>query len=261
MKKYLAILRTQVQNRLTYGGDLAAQSLTIVLFMWIFFQLWRTTFHSSGKTEINGLSLNDTLWYLMIAEMIVLSKPRIARRISDDVKDGSIAYLLNKPYNFLLYHLFVGLGDGITAMVFNLAFGGLTTWLLIGPPPTAKGWLPALVAVILAWLIDFCLSAMIGLMAFVAEETNAFEWIYQKVIFLLGGLLIPLDFFPIWLQKIAFSLPFASILYGPARLFVDPTPQRFFSLISTQVAWLFVSSMILVIFFQRGIRRLAINGG
>lgn len=259
--KYLAIFRTQLQNRMTYAGDLAAQSISIVLFLWIFFQLWRTTFHSSGATEINGLSLNDTLWYLMIAETIILSKPRISRRISEDVKDGSIAYLLNKPYNFLLYQLSVGLGDGITAMVFNLILGGLTVWLLAGPPPPVSGWFFTLIAIILSWLIDFCFNAMIGLAAFVAEEVNAFEWIYQKTVFLLGGLLIPLDFFPTWIQKIAFSLPFAYILYGPARFFVDPTIERFASLVSIQLVWLLLSGTALTFIFQRGIRRLAINGG
>jgi ABC-2 type transport system permease protein len=168
---------------------------------------------------------------------------------------------LNKPYNFILYQLSVGLGDGVTAMIFNIAFGGLTVWLLVGPPPSAGGWLLTLVAVILSWLIDFCFSAMIGLAAFIAEEVNAFEWIYQKTIFLFGGLLIPLDFFPAWLQKIAFSLPFASIIYGPARLFVDPTLERFLSLVLMQLAWLLVSALGLVVLFQRGVRRLVINGG
>lgn len=259
--KYLSIFRTQVQNRITYASELAAQSLTIVLFLFIFFQLWKTTFLSSGSTEINGLTLQDTLWYLMVTELIVLSKPRISRRISEDVKDGSIAYLLNKPYNFLLYQLSIGLGDGITAMAFNVVFGTITVWLLTGAPPPVNGWLFTLVAIILSWLIDFCLSAMIGLTAFVVEETNAFEWIYQKIVFLLGGLLIPLDFLPVWLQKIAFSLPFASIVYGPARLFVDATFERFLSLVIMQLGWLTVSTLLLYVLFQRGIRRLVINGG
>lgn len=66
-------------------------------------QLWRTTYRSAGTESIGGLTLRETLWYLMMAETIMLSKPRVSRTIAESVLDGSIAYLLNKPYNYLLY--------------------------------------------------------------------------------------------------------------------------------------------------------------
>ena len=47
--------------------------------MWIFFQLWRVTFDASGTEAINGLTLRDTLWYLLLAETIELSRSRVAR--------------------------------------------------------------------------------------------------------------------------------------------------------------------------------------
>lgn len=259
--KYVAIFRTQIQNRFAYAAEAAAQSLSIILFVWIFYQLWRATFNASGVTQINGLTLHDTLWYLMLAEVIVLSKPRIARRISEEVKDGSIAYLLNKPFNYLLYHLSIGLGDGLTAMVFNLLFGGVVAWLLVGPPPSPAGWPLVLIAVIFSWLLDFCINTLIGLSAFIVEEVNAFEWIYQKVLFLLGGLLIPLDFFPEWLQRIALATPFAYTIYGPARLFVDPSLERFTNLVIMQGTWLLALGALLIFSFGRGVRRLVINGG
>ena len=43
--------------------------------------------------------------------------PRSVITIAAAVKDGSIAYLLNKPYNFLLYQVSVGLGDSVLRMV------------------------------------------------------------------------------------------------------------------------------------------------
>lgn len=52
------------------------------------------------------------------------------------------------------------------------------------------------------------MMALIGLAAFLVEETNSFELIYQKAVFILGGMLLPLDMFPEWLQRIARLLPF-----------------------------------------------------
>lgn len=261
MSKYWAIFKTQLLSNFAYAGDLASGSVMIVLFLWIFAQLWKVTYRAVGAEQIAGLSRQDTLWYLMLAEMIVLSKPRLSRTIAQQVRDGSVAYLLNKPYNFLLYQCSVGLGDSVLRMIANALAGGAVVWLLIGPPPHPEGWPLVFVTVVLAWLIDFCISAMIGLAAFVTEEVRAFEWIYQKILFILGGLLIPLDFYPPWLQTIAKATPFAYTLYGPARLFVEPSLLRFGEVLLGQILWLAVLVGLLTLLYQRGVTKLAINGG
>jgi ABC-2 type transport system permease protein len=259
--KYWAIFRTQLQNSFAYPLDLLGRSLSILLFMWVFVNLWRVTYAAVGEESIAGLTLRDTLWYLLMAEAVLLSKPDLSRSISEAVKDGSIAYLLNKPFNFILYQFAIGLGDSLLSFVSNAVIGSALLWWLVGPPPTLLGWPVVLLAVLLAWLLDFCITAMIGLSAFLAEEVSAFRWIYQKLVFILGGLLIPIDFFPEWLQRIAFSLPFAWTVYGPARLFVDPTWERFVNVVAAQAIWLLVMAGLLALFYRWAVSRLTINGG
>ena len=261
LEKYLAITRTQLINSAAYPLDLATRSIMIVLFMAIFAQLWNATFRAMGQTTIAGLTLSETMWYLMMAETIVLSKPRLSHTISESVKDGSVAYLLNKPYNFLLYHFSVAFGDGLSRIVFNALAGGTIVWLAVGPPQDARGIPLALIAIGLAWLIDSCMTAAIGLAAFVTEDVAAFDWIYAKFVLILGGVLIPLDFFPDWLRGIVQSLPFAYSVYGPARLFVSPDLARFATLLLGQVLWLAALATLLTLAYRRGITRLAINGG
>ncbi|RME60766.1 MAG: ABC transporter permease [Caldilineae bacterium] len=259
--KYWAILRTQLQNSLAYPMDLLARSLMIVIFMWVFVNLWRVTYGAAGATSIAGLTLRDTMWYLMMAEAVMLSKTDLSRTISEQVKDGSVAYLLNKPFNIVLYHFAAGLGDSLVAFVGNVVAGGVLVWWLVGPPPGPVGWLFAGAAVLLAWLLDFCFSALIGFTAFLAEEVSAFRWIYQKFLLVLGGLLIPLDFFPDWLKNISLSLPFSWIIYGPARLFVDPTWPRLVEVLSRQLIWLAVLAAAIGLFYRWAVQRLVINGG
>ena len=259
--KYWLIFKTQLLNNLAYPGDLFLRSLSIVFFMWVFVHLWRAVYRSSGETAIAGLTLRDTLWYLMLTETLILSKPRLARTIAEMVKDGSVAHLLNKPYNFLVYQASVWMGDSLSFMGFNLLAGGAVVWWLVGPPPDPRGWPFVLVVMVAAWLLDFCITAMIGLAAFVTEDVAAFEWIYSKLLFILGGMLIPLDFFPPWLRSAAQALPFAYTIYGPARFFVQPEPGRFVSLLLGQLLWLAVLGGLLAFIYRKGITRLAINGG
>jgi ABC-2 type transport system permease protein len=229
--------------------------------MWIFAHLWRATYAATGAAAIEGLSLVDTLWYLMLAEAIVLSRPRTSDVVAEAVRDGSIAYLLNKPYNFLLYHMSVGLGDTLLRTAGNLVAGGAVVWLLAGPPPPAPGWAMAMVAGALAWLLNYSITALIGLAAFVTEDVAAFEWIYSKFILVFGGVLIPLDFFPEWLQRVAMVMPFAYTVYAPARLFIEPDPGAFGNLLLWQVGWLVVLGACLNVAYRKGVAWLSINGG
>ncbi|MBM3152202.1 MAG: ABC transporter permease [Chloroflexi bacterium] len=259
LRKYWAIFVVQLLNSLAYPAELLWRSLAILLFMLVFTFLWRATYGSNQSMA--GLTLNDTIWYLMLAETIELSRPRFARTIAEAVKDGSVAYLLNKPYDFILYQLAASGGDSVFRILLNALLGGTLVWALVGPPPGLPGWLLAFAAMLGAWLINFCLTALIGLLAFVTEDVAPFEWIYQKMIFILGGMLIPIDFYPEWLQDLARALPFSHLMYGPAKLFVRPEWGAFLELLAWQAAWVALLGGTLAISYQLGIRRLAINGG
>lgn len=263
ISKYWSIFQITLINSLAYPGELVGRSLMIIPFMWIFYQLWKVTFSAAGAADgmINGLTLRDTLWYLMLAETIELGRPPIARTMSESVKDGSIAYILNKPYDFLLYQFSTAMGETIFRAMLNAIFGGLTVWWLVGTPNHPEGFLIALPAIFGAWILHFSINAMIGLSAFVVEDVSAFTWIYQKLAFIFGGMLIPLDFYPQWLQNIAKLLPFSSAIYGPARLFVTPTLELFISVMSLQITWIIALTFALAIVYRRGLAQLTVNGG
>jgi ABC-2 type transport system permease protein len=261
MKKYSAIFKMNLLNNLAYPAELVTRALMILLFMWIFFQLWNVAFAESTSGFLNGLTLHDAMWYFLLAETLELGRPRLCRGISEQVKDGSIAYILNKPYDFILYQLFNGLGESLPRMSMLFLLGGALVWIMAGPPPDLASWPLTLVLLAGAWLLHFCVNALIGLAAFVAEETAPFEWIYQKFTFVLGGMLIPLDFYPAWLQTVSKSLPFAYMMYGPARIFVKPDAQLFLQLLTGQAIWLVILGGVLAVAYTRGMKRLAINGG
>ena len=261
MRKYWAIFQTTLVNSLAYPGELVGRSLMILPFMWIFYQLWQVTFAAAGSDTINGLSLQDTMWYLMMAETIELSRPRVARTIAENVKDGSIAYLLNKPYDFLVYQFSVSRGETIFRALMTAVFGGAMVWWLAGPPPDLRSWPLTMIAVLGAWVLNFLVNGMIGLAAFVSEEVAPFEWIYQKFAFIFGGLLIPLDFYPQWLQNIAFALPFPAMTYGPSRLFVSPDAGLFASVLGQQAIWILFLGILLIFAYRRGLAYLTVNGG
>jgi len=261
MKKYFSIFNMQIINSLAYPGDVIGRSISIGTFLFIFAGLWGTTFAISGEVSINGLTFSNMIWYLMMAETIELGRPRLNRIMSEQVKNGEVAYILSKPYNFVLYHFFFGLGDATVRVVLNVIVGTIVAWLLAGTPPGILGWLMAFGTMIGAWILHFCIMTLIGLAAFLVEETNSFDLIYQKMVFILGGMLLPLEMFPAWLQKIAFALPFPYMMYAPARLFVKPDFDLFLKMLGGQVIWITIFVFIVLLAYRGSEKMLTVNGG
>lgn len=263
VRKYTAIARINIQNSLAYVWEAFGQGVFITLFIFVFAQLWRTTFRAQDATTIGGLTLTQTLWYFVWAELIQLSKIEVSRTIQDEVKDGSLAYTLGRPYNYLIYHFASGLGGVFIRIVFVLIFGAMVAWIEVGPLDTFRPELMPAVLLItaLAFVLDYCVMASIGLLAFFFEDTSAFRLIYQKINFVLGGLLIPIDFLPDAIQSVARLLPFNLVLYAPSKLFVAWDAGQFGTMLLLQLVWITVLGGVLALLFRYGSRRVSINGG
>lgn len=260
--KYGSITFTNIQNQLAYVWDAVGRAVFIILILYIFVQLWSSVYESRGGGEIAGLTLTATIWYFLFAEMIELGKFRHDQQISDEVKDGTIAYAMTRPYHYLVYHFFNGLGETLVKMVLILLLGLPVVWINVGAPTIAWSTLPAVgLILLLALVLDFVMSSSIGLLAFVTEDTFSFRLIYQKLIFILGGLLIPVDFLPEWLQTIARILPFSQMTYAPAKLFVAFSASQFWWVLMMQIFWITVLGWLLRRQYRWAIRRLEVNGG
>lgn len=262
--KYTSMTAINLQNQLAYLWDTLNRSLFILFIMFIFVQLWAAVYGDGGSPdrEIAGLTFVNVIWYLLIAETMELGKARHDLAISEEVKDGSIAYRLVRPYNYLVYHFFHNLGETLVRMglVFLL---GLPVVLYYAGPPQIDWWIIPPVLLIMAggMMLDFFTLSIIGLLAFVTEDIGSFRLIYQKLVFVLGGLMFPLDFLPNWLQGIARALPFQLTTYAPARLFVRFEWSLFANFLGMQMLWLAILGTVLWLQYRWAVQRLAINGG
>ena len=91
------------------------------------------------------------------------------------------------------------------------------------------------------------------------QDAKGAWFLYQKFVFLLGGMLLPLQLFPAWLERIAWVLPFWTMAYAPARLAASAPPQPW--LLAAQLGWLVALSAAAVAVFSAGERRLEVAGG
>lgn len=263
MKKYLYIYKTKLMTDLQYTFDLLLGFVGYIIHIFIFLNLWQYIY-SDPKELINGYSMSQMIWYVIITEILwtCLSGRAFSKDVSNDVKSGNIAYNINKPYNYVEYALFNHLG-GATIRFILLTIIGLTIGFVFlngFPPLSILQILAVLLSSFLATIISIFLIMALSLISFFIEDASPFYWIYSKFI-LVVGTIFPIEFFPEVIKPFIKFSPIYAVSYGPAKLFVDFNMPDFISIMISQVAYLIISFIICHLIYKKGLKKLNVNGG
>ncbi len=262
MGRYGFVLWTSARQQWIYRSEIVARAVQIVLFMGVFMALWTTAYGVSGRAELAGYSVGQMVWYLAMSETVVLSTSRIFLEIGEAVKAGDLAYTLTRPLRYPFFQVANSLGGSVPKLVLNLltasAVVALGTRQVAGSP---VGLLAFLGMAALALLLDALIAVLIGLAAFWIEEVSPVYWIYNKLLFTVGGLFLPLEMFPEPLQRAVRWLPFQFIVYAPARAFVAFEPGGVLQGIIGQVAYIAAFTALVLLVWRRAQRRMVIHGG
>jgi ABC-2 type transport system permease protein len=260
MKKYLHIGKVTFQNNIAYATEFFFRSIFIVVILFIFANMWRAAFGTSKVIE--GFTVAMMVWYLLIGEAIVTSESSLVRTVNGEIQSGEIAYVLNKPYNYILYHFARSFSYRIISFFYIILLGSVLLFFLVGPISiNFFGLVFVAITILFAFTLDFLISFLIGLLGFWLEDTEAFRWLYTKIIFTIGGMLMPLEMFPKWLEEISRFLPFNLIAYAPAKLFVNFNINLFLTTLFTQIIYIIIFGLIVYLVYSKAIRRVNINGG
>ncbi|KIL40838.1 ABC transporter permease [Gordoniibacillus kamchatkensis] len=259
--KYVFIGKITLRNQLAYVADFLVRSLFLLLILYIFLQLWRTTFQGEGTELIAGYSFKQIMWYLVVTEAMTLACPSLCTRIEEEVKSGDVAFKLVRPISFIAFHYVEYMSEAAIRFAVNAVLGGALGLLVIGPPAFGAGllWLP--VAAFGGFTVNFTVNMTLALSAFWVEETRGLEFVYHKFLFTIGGMLMPLELFPEALQRIGHWLPLQAIVYIPAKTAVAFDWTRLPAMLATQAFWIAVFGLIAVFVYRKGVKRLNVNGG
>lgn len=263
MKKYLYIYKTTLIEDMQYILNILLGFISFFITMFIFLNLWNYMY-SDGTQLINGYNVEQMIWYVLITETLWYGtrNKTLTDQVSKDIKDGNIAYNINKPYSYVTYVIVKHLGEitiksiiyGIVGVAIGLIFiGPISNFNLINIPGM-------LIAIILGILINSILRIVISVLSFWIEDATPLHWIYDKMILILGTL-FPIEVFPTFLQPIMKFTPIYCITYGPAKLIIDFNIQTFITVIIAQVIYVAISILILALLYRKGVSKLNVNGG
>ncbi|HWT74989.1 MAG TPA: ABC transporter permease [Mobilitalea sp.] len=263
MKKYLFIYKTTMIESLQYVINILLSFITFFMMLFVFLCLWRYLYSDPSNT-INGYTMQQMIWYVIFTEILWFgSRNRtLTLQITTDIKSGTIAYGINKPYHYILYIIAKHLGEITLKMFLFIGAGLLIGFSFVGAIPNFQLLqLPfVLISTILGIMINAFIRINISVLSFWIEDALPFQWIYDKLIIVIG-MLFPVEMFPAWAQPVIRWSPIYVVTYGPAKLLIDYNSDVFLRVLSVQMIYFIVTLCLLLFMFQKGVKKLNVNGG
>jgi viologen exporter family transport system permease protein len=136
--------------------------------------------------------------------------------------------------------------------------GAVETLLLVGRPPSLLGLALLPPIAVAACLANQAAQHAFAAAAFWLDDAKSAWYLYSKLVFLLGGLLLPIGALPDTLAAVARALPFAAMAYVPGRIAAGDVSAA--PLASVGV-WTPVLVALALAVHARGERRLQVVGG
>lgn len=267
MKQYASFFRIRFLSGLQYRA--AALAGIATQFAWggmNILMFW--AFYRSGENEfpMEFQSLSGYIW-MQQAFLAMYMTWFFDDDIFNSISSGAVAYELCRPcdlYNMwfvrnmavrlsrvVLRCMPILLVAAILPAPFGICFPADTVSMLLFP-----------VSMILGFLVLVAFSMLIYISAFYTISPMGIRILATSVLEFFTGALIPIPFFPEWLQPVMYALPFGSMQNTPFLIFAGHLePIEALKSIALQIFWFIVLLVIGKLLMKRALQRVVVQGG
>jgi len=267
MRKYLSFFRIRFTAGLQYRA--AAWAGVATQFAWggLTILMYRAFYQSGGNhfpMEFADLSTYIWLQQSLLAMYMLWF---FDNEIFESITSGSIAYELCRPCD--LYTMWF-----VKNMAIRLSKAALRCLpiLLVAvflPQPygmcAPAGWgagIEALISMVLGFLVLIAFSMLIYISAFYTVSPMGMRILSASLTEFFAGAVIPIPFFPGWMQQIMNLLPFASIQSTPFLIYTGHfTAEAAWQSMGVQLIWLVVLVGAGHLLMRNALRRVVVQGG
>ena len=193
------------------------------------------------RDDIGGFDLTDALTFAFVTQgflmmVWVFNWTEIAER----VRTGDVITDLYRPVDFQRYWLAQDLGraafHALARGIPPYLAGSLVFDLQITTDPLAIAVFPLTCA--LAVVISFAIRFMINMLSFWLLDIRGPNQTLMVVWLFLSGFILPITFFPGWLEAFARATPFAAIVQLPVEVILGKHDAAgMATVVAAQVAW------------------------
>ena len=225
MRKYADLAIIGIKEHTAYLNSVWANFLSKIVYLYMQFSLWNALFASNKGSSI-PLSRDDTIRYIIVATLIsTFMECDVIAWINGQIQSGDVANQLIRPidYKFMIFSKHIGTSMA-RFLIYTLPLGILVALFYHGDLFCKEQLTFGIISILLAYVIQFLYSLIIGLMAFWLIVTWPLNMLLAATYKLLSGSWIPTAMFPAFLSTINAFLPFRAIYAIPVTLLTTPMP-------------------------------------
>lgn len=262
---YGAFVRNKVLESLAYRMRFAVGIPSYLIFVTVYFFIWRAVYQASPEAEIAGYEIGEILTYAAIAWMVrSFYYSRVDFEIAEDVRRGDVVRDLLRPVDFQLARMAEAFGESAFRLLVLTLPSALLVYLVFPVAPPA-GWAAGTtfgLSLLLSFVVYFEISYLVGLSAAFTEQAAGLLRAKAAAVELLSGFLVPLSFFPAWAEPLLRSLPFRMVADVPLNLYLGRyAGEEALLLLALQAAWALGLYALGRLAWRAVVRRLTIQGG
>ena len=263
MRLYVELAKKAAQRQLAYRQANLAGLATNLFFgalrAYVLIALY------GARPEIAGYTLAAAITYTGLTQATL----RVVQifgwiEIIKTVRTGDIVSDLAKPFDYYLFWLAQDMGTNVTHLLVR-GVPIMLAYALVTPLVWPADWntvLAAGVSLGLAMLISFAWRFCLNIISLWTADAIGVMRLGATVALFFSGFLVPVRFFPAWLQTLAYWTPFPYFIEVPVQIWLGVmNGPGVLSVLMQQVGWAIALMLVGRLMLAAGTRKLVIQGG
>lgn len=258
MKKYLTIIKTYWQRGLTYRFTILAHKFGEMAESVILILMWLAIY--GEEVAIKGFTLAEMVTYILIGNLFsAIVRNFLPNVMKGDIKDGGLSVFLVRPVSYFSFIFSREIGRSSLVTILSLLTQGVLILFFLNYFIFNFEILYLLVIcamLFLAFITEFLLSYLIGLIAFWTDEVDGLNATYERLKKIFSGGYFPISILPAIFVNVSYALPFAYSFFVPAQLYLKKIDLMMgVRGIFVQIIWIIALYAISNWVWKKGLRR------
>ena len=267
MRAYITYFKLKFISSLQYRSAAWAGIATQFFFGFVYIMVY-VAFYESGGNNL-PMELPQVVTYLWLNQALLALVNQFTRdqELFKLIKEGGISYELARPKNLYFMWYFKVIGQKLANV--SLRFIPLITITALLPYPFHLGgpasflnFLAFLLSLGLGTLLVTALTVFYPIITLLTMNEKGVVNLIISLADILSGIVVPIPFFPKFLQIISAFLPFQYISDLPFRLYVGQISLHdgVFGM-CIQLIWIIIFILIGNFIMKKNIKRVVVQGG
>jgi len=255
---------TNLQYRAAALAGIATQLFFGMIFILVYYAFYKSNPNSSLPMNWNNLV---TYMWLQQAFYALIYPYEKDQELLSMIKDGNLAYEILRPQNlFIKFYVKMIAKKTVSSLLrcFPVIIIGfiLPKTFRLSLPLSVNHFILFLIALVISCLLVSALTVIVHIFTMFTINAKGIISIYSVISEVFSGATIPIPFFPEFLKKIAYLLPFRYICDLPFRLYSgDVIINEGIILLLEAITWIIILIVFGLLLTRLALKKAVIQGG